>query len=93
MLDKLLALPAGSHEGQANGRRWIATKTLFGGGRSMKLVAEALDGEGYISANLYLLQSGPQLHPCEMPAQDVIDFVLAFETTAAGSEELDPFQE
>lgn len=74
-VDALRALPRGSFRGHYNGRGYLVTKTFFGGGRSFKLVAEELGGTDYISLNLYLLDSGPRLFPCEMPSQKVIDFV------------------
>lgn len=74
----LNALPDGSHFGRADGKRWSVTKTPFNGGKSIKLVGEALDGSDYISLNFYALAAGPRLKPCEMPASKVIRFVLAF---------------
>ena len=72
------ALPEGSTRGSAQGRAYVATKTTFSDGKSVKLVAEQLGGTGYISLNLYKLQSGAQLYPCEMPADKVIAFVTTF---------------
>jgi hypothetical protein len=46
--------------------------------RRASLFAEALGGGGLVSFNLYTTAAGPQLKPCEMPAQTVIDFVLGY---------------
>lgn len=73
--EALLALPLGSFRGQALGKDWIVTRSLFAGGASEKLVARALNGSDYISLNLYRLESGPRLRPCEMPAEKVARFV------------------
>ena len=71
-------LPCGAVQGHALGRRYVATKSQFANGASEKLVAEQLGGSDYISLNLYRTANGALLRPCEMPAQKVIDFVLAF---------------
>jgi len=65
---------------RAGGVRWRAARTLHAGGRSEKLEATALTGAGYVSANIYRLSDGTaRLHPCEMPAGDVVAFVLSAE--------------
>jgi len=75
----LAALPDGSINGQFKGKRYIATKSTFNSGRSLKLVARELGGRDFISLNLYMLTSGPRLYPCEMSRAKVIDFVLGFQ--------------
>ena len=71
-------LPIGSWYGECKGSSYIITKTLFSGGRSIKLVAEELAGNDYISMNYYLLPSGKTLlKPCEMPEEKVVKFVLS----------------
>ena len=70
------ALPLGTFRGGSQGRDWLVSRTLFAGGASEKLVARALDGSDYVSLNLYRLESGPRLRPCEMPAAKVAAFVL-----------------
>ena len=77
-VDALATLPEGSSRGRAHGRTYIATKTSYNTGRSVKLVAEELGGADYISLNLYKLASGARLYPCEMPADKVIQFVTGF---------------
>ncbi|MGZ2256708.1 hypothetical protein [Roseobacter sp. A03A-229] len=75
------ALPQGSFTGTAAHRRYLLTKTLFSDGRAVKLVAEELGGNDYISLNLYRLRSGPRLFPCEMPRAKVIAFLQALRVT------------
>lgn len=75
MAARLLDLPLGAFRGQALGRDWLVVRTLFAGGASEKLVARSLDGADYVSLNLYRLEAGPRLKPCEMPAAKVADFV------------------
>ena len=72
----LTALPLGTFQGMAHGRRYVVTKTRFNGGRSVKLVAEELGGPDYISLNWYDTARGGALRPCEMPAEKVTAFVL-----------------
>lgn len=79
----LRALPLGTFEGRAHGRRYIVTHSLMAGGKAEKLVAEALDGSDYISLNLYHLAAGDLLKPCEMPEAKVVAFVMALEVQSA----------
>jgi hypothetical protein len=72
---KVMAFPEGSFCGTVGAQRYVATRTTFAGGKSLKLVAEELGGPDYISLNLYMLDGGAQLFPCEMPASKVIAFV------------------
>ena len=74
----LAALPHGTYKGTAEGRRYIASLTPFNAGRSLKLVAEELGGDDYISLNFYDLLSGPRLYSCEMPAAKVIAFLRSY---------------
>lgn len=73
----LAALPLGTFQGTADRRRYVVTKSAFAGGKSIKLVAEELGGNDYISLNWYDLGTGGRLKPCEMPAAKVTAFVLA----------------
>lgn len=75
-LYKFDSLPVGGYGGTAFGKRWRVTKTIMAHGRSQKLEAEELGGQGYVSMNLYRLADGTAiLKPCEMPEADVIAFV------------------
>ena len=70
------ALPLGAFTGQAHGRRYQVTRRSYANGRSHELIAQELGGADFISMNLYELQSGARLKPCEMPKAKVLDFVL-----------------
>lgn len=74
----LRAIPCGTTTGHAGTKRYTATRSEFNDGRSVKLVAEALDGSDYISLNFYDLAQGGQLAPCEMPHEKVIAFVTHY---------------
>ncbi len=71
----LESLPQGTFTGHLGDRRYIASKSTFNAGRSIKLFAEALAGRDTISLNLYHLASGPRLYPCEMSSAKVVAFV------------------
>lgn len=76
-LKKFDSLPLGAYGATALGLRWRMTKQVVANGRSQKLEAEELGGNGYISFNLYRLATGQSiLNPCEMPANTVIEFVM-----------------
>lgn len=77
-LASLSALPDGYIEGSANGRRYGVAVTRSPDHRRQWLYAEELGEGDRISFNLYLLESGPALRPCEMAAGKVISFVAAF---------------
>ncbi len=74
-LARLLDWPDGSHIGCSGGLSYVVSKSTFANGKSLKLVAQQRGGSDYISANLYLTQSGQLLRPCEMPESKVIGFL------------------
>lgn len=74
----LRAIPRGATQGHVGATRYTTTRSDFNDGRSVKLVAEALDGSDYISLNFYDLTQGAQLAPCEMPTEKVIAFVMRY---------------
>lgn len=75
------SLPIGTCKGRAHGTSYVLTRSTFSKGRAIKVVAEELGGRDYISLNLYDLANGPQLYPCEMPAEKVIAFLRSFAQT------------
>ena len=76
--EELRTIPSGTSLGRIDTNRYTATRSDFNNGRSIKLVAEALDQSDYISLNFYDLESGGQLAPCEMPHDKVVSFVMAY---------------
>ena len=68
-------LPVGWSVVAYDGRRYGVTRTVLTGGRSQKVLAEALDGSDLVSANLYRTSDEDVLKPCEMPAEKVLDFL------------------
>ena len=77
-LAKFDSLPVGGYGGTAFDKRWRVTKAVMASGRSQKLEAEELGGNGYVSMNLYRLADGTAiLKPCEMPEAEVVAFLAA----------------
>ncbi len=83
-------LPLGTFRGRALGCDWIVTRHLVAGGRGEKLVAHALQGSGYISLNLYHLDAGALLKPCEMAADTVLAFLDDLQITQPQIDERPP---
>ncbi|UPG71927.1 hypothetical protein MVG78_15500 [Roseomonas gilardii subsp. gilardii] len=82
-LARLGRLPQGYSEGRYAGRRYGVTLASSGDGRRRWLYGEELGGTGRISCNIYLGREGKALlRPCEMPLDEVIDFVLGFRAVA-----------
>lgn len=75
-LEAFDALPTSGFYGVFRGKRYSVMRQDFSDGKSQKLVARELGGTDYISLNLYRLEGGAALRPCEMPAAKVVDFVL-----------------
>lgn len=72
----LAAWPQGYFTATFRGRRYGVTNSSHAAGQSLKLYAEELGGPDFISLNLYTPAHGdPQLRPCEMPVEKVMDFV------------------
>ena len=70
------ALPAGHFDALYQGKRWGVTRTVRTGGRQGWIWAEQRGGTARVSGNIYRLQKGATLKPCEMPAKNVIDFIM-----------------
>ena len=85
-LAAIARLPTGYGQGWYRGTRWGVTLSASPDGRRRWLWGEALDGAGTVSFNLYLLAAGPALRPCEMPAEEVIAFVLGYVPDAVASD-------
>lgn len=61
------ALPLGPFDAMYKGERYGATRTESPDGKRGWLYAEQLGGADHISLNLYRLDNGARLNPCEMP--------------------------
>ena len=75
MIEHLNKIKEGYSEGSYNTKRYGITKTIYNNGKSIKLYAEELGGNDFISLNYYITQNKQLLKPCEMPELKVIDFL------------------
>ncbi|MBU1215756.1 peptide methionine sulfoxide reductase [bacterium] len=73
---KLLALQDGSYDVFYKEKRYLLSKQTQLGGKLIKLYAEELGNNDFISLNYYAKIGEGLLKPCEMPEEKVIDFVL-----------------
>jgi hypothetical protein len=76
-------LPTGYSMGWFHGRSYGVTVSRSLDGKRVTLFARELGGQDIVSFNLYRLEDGDALRPCEMSSQKVSDFVLGFELRPA----------
>lgn len=55
------------------------TKSVHNLGKSVKIYAEELGGEDFISLNFYQTDRSDILKPCEMPEEKVLQFLRELE--------------
>ncbi len=75
VLSKIQRLPLGYSEVLYKNTKYGVTRTDFNSGKSIKLFAEELGGNDFVSLNYYITDSEEILKPCEMPEQKVFDFL------------------
>jgi len=75
VLDFIHKLPIGYSEVLYANKKYGVTRTDFNSGKSIKIYAEELGGNNFISLNYYVTSSKELLKPCEMPEQKVIHFL------------------
>jgi hypothetical protein len=75
MLEKIKTLPIGYSEVLFEGKKYGITRTDFNTGKSIKIYAEELGGNDFISLNYYITNKNELLKPCEMPETKVIHFI------------------
>ena len=74
-VDLLARVPDGWSVATYDGRRYGVTKETRADGRAISVYAEELGGTDVVSTNVYLAEAGPELRPCEMPAEKVLAFL------------------
>jgi peptide-methionine (S)-S-oxide reductase len=72
---KIKAFPLGYSTVLFQNKKYALTRTDFNGGKSIKIYAEELGGNDFISFNFYISEKAEKLKPCEMPAEKIIDFI------------------
>lgn len=73
--ERLRGFPEGAFEGSFQNRRYLIRKETLLEGRLIKLYAEELGGNDFVSLNYYETRSAPLLKPCEMTEEKVIEFI------------------
>lgn len=73
--DIIFHIPLGYSEVSYQNRTYGLTRTDFNKGKSLKIFAEELGGNDFISFNYYITSQDDILKPCEMPSQKVTDFL------------------
>ena len=73
---KLLSLNNGSYYVFYQNKRYLLSKQTQLKGKLIKLYAEELGDNNFISLNYYVNIGNGLLKPCEMPKEKVIDFIL-----------------
>jgi len=73
--ERIQMVPLGYSEVIFQQRKYGVTRTDFNNGNSIKLFAEELGGNDFISLNYYITSQEGILKPCEMPEQKVIEFL------------------
>jgi len=58
-----------------DGRSWGLTRADRAEGGTTTIYAEQLGGPAFVSANVWHTGGGDVLRPCEMPREDVLDFL------------------
>ncbi len=76
---RLLALDEGAYDVIYQGKRYLLRKESRLDRKLVKLFAEELGGNDFISLNYYPTLQNGLLKPCEMPREKVIAFILGME--------------
>jgi len=72
-------LPIGFSEVIYANKKYGVTKTDFNNGKSVKVFAEELGGNNFISFNFYVTSNNKTLLPCEMSKEKVMHFLKNLE--------------
>jgi hypothetical protein len=79
LLKYIQLIPKGYSEVLYKQKKYGLTKTDYNSGKSIKVLAEELGGNDFISMNYYITSTSESLKPCEMPKQKVIHFIKNIE--------------
>ena len=75
MFKYIKQIPEGYSLGNYRGKKYGISKKLFNKGKSIKIYAEELGGNDFISLNFYRTANEDLLKPCEMPERKVVQFL------------------
>ncbi|MEO7523118.1 MAG: peptide methionine sulfoxide reductase [Ferruginibacter sp.] len=77
-IQKIEILPTGYSEVNYKEKRYGVSRTDFNHGKSIKIYAEELGGNHFVSFNYYHTSQSGLLKPCEMPEEEIIHFLEHF---------------
>ena len=77
-MKKIETIPAGYSQVNYEGKKYGTSRSDFNDGKSIKVYAEELGKNRFISFNYYIMSTSNLLKPCEMPASTVIHFLENF---------------
>jgi len=78
ILERIKQLKEGYSEVWIDSSKYGVSKKTFNDGKSIKVFAEELRGNDFISFNYYMTQANHMLKPCEMKKSKVIQFLEDF---------------
>lgn len=84
LLKQIQRFPIGYSIVHYDNKKYGVTRTDFNRGKSIKLYAEELGGNDFISLNYYITVKAEKLISCEMPDQKVIDFITYADSLSKG---------
>lgn len=77
-LDTLIrTIPEGWTCVEIDGKAWGVTRVTRAGGKAISVHAERLGDTEQLGANVWITSDGPILRPCEVPAEEVLQFLRA----------------
>lgn len=74
-MKRIKELPLGYSEVLYRDKKYGVTRSEHNQGKSIKLYAEELGGNDFISFNYYMMTNDAVLKPCEMPEEKVVHFL------------------
>lgn len=78
LIKRIKAIPLGYSNVLFENKKYAVTRSDYNKGKSIKVYAEELGGNDFISFNFYITNKMEKLNPCEMPEAKVINFVRNF---------------
>lgn len=78
LTQKIKTIPLGYSIVNYQNKKYGLSRKDFNGGKSIKVFAEELGGNNFISFNYYFTSISNLLKPCEMPIEKVLDFLENF---------------
>ena len=74
--EKIQQLPLGYTKAIYQGKSYGVTRVDFNKGKSIKVYAEELGGNDFISLNYYSTKTADIVKPCEMQMEKIIHFLM-----------------